>query len=244
MPLQLNSVTVRYGALTALRNVDFRIEEGAQVARLGPSGAGKSTLLATFNRRVEPASGKALVNDEDLAELDPKALRRVRCKIAWIPQDLGLVQNMSVFQNVVLGRVGQVGLLRVWKNWIFPTTEQKEEVHEILQEIGMPEKLFMRVDQLSGGQKQRVAIARALYQKPKYILADEPISSVDPKRAEALLVLLKERCAAEGLTLLVSTHDQSLACKHFSRIIGLREGSVVLDGPATIDSLAEFYSDL
>ena len=130
------------------------------------------------------------------------------------------------------GRLGRVSLAGAVRLLLRPPTAELERVHTILARVGIAEQMFQRVDRLSGGQAQRVAIARALYQGPRLLLADEPVASVDPARAAALLELLTGICADEGLALVVSLHSPELARRYFARLVGLRGGSVVFDAPA------------
>jgi phosphonate transport system ATP-binding protein len=120
-------------------------------------------------------------------------------------------------------------------------SREKEEVADLLKRVGIKEKIFHRVDHLSGGQQQRVAIARALYQRPEIILADEPVSSVDPERAKSLVELLIGLAREEGQTLVMSLHDIDLAKRYFDRVIGLREGQVVMDGAPDQIDLTQLY---
>ena len=150
--------------------------------------------------------------------------------IATIPQHLGLVPNLSAVQNVILGRGGHRGVFRSIRDILFPGMEDKVAIHELLDRVGIEETLFSRVSALSGGQKQRVAIARALFQEPEALLADEPVSSVDPARARDTIRLFRELSDELGFTLCVSLHDVALAKEYFPRLIGLRAGKIVFDG--------------
>ncbi len=234
--LELKSATLRYGDLTALDSIDLSITPGEQICLIGPSGCGKTSLLGLMNHRLTATSGQVLFDDRDLADLSPGALRPIRSTIAWIPQTLGLVENLRVHQNVACGRAAQKGFWGLLRSLGWMSRKEKEKIFHLLKEVGIEEKIFTRVDQLSGGQQQRVAIARALYQQPSIILADEPVSSVDPKRARDLIALLTTLAHREKQTLVASLHDVGLAKKYFKRIIGLRAGRVVMDGrPEELD---------
>lgn len=228
---QLDEVTCRFGELRAVDRVSFRIEKGERVALIGPSGSGKTTLIRLLNSMRTPDLGVVSVFGNDLADYTPRDLRRLRMTLATIPQDLGLVPNLTAIQNVILGQGGRRGLLRSLRDLLIPTRADALEIHEILDRVGIEEKLYTRVAQLSGGQQQRVAIARALFQQPEVILADEPVSSVDPARARDTVKLLVELSVEAGFTLCVSLHDLGLAREFFPRLIGMRHGRIVYDGP-------------
>ena len=162
----------------------------------------------------------------------PAQIKALRSRVGFIHQDHQLVPNYRVIQNVLTGRVGRQGLLASLLAVLFPRRKITEEIHRLLERVGIEEKLFSWTHQLSGGERQRVAIARALFQKPQILLADEPVASVDPARAEALVVLLTKLAAEEGWALAVSLHNLGLAQAHFDRVIGLRDGLVLFDAPA------------
>jgi phosphonate transport system ATP-binding protein len=206
------------------------IEEGEQVALIGPSGSGKTTLLRTLNTMRQPEEGSLRVFGDEVDDYVPAELRRLRSTIASIPQQLGLVPNLTAIQNVILGQGGRRGALRSLRDLLFPSRGDVLEIHGILDRVGIEEKLYARVSRLSGGQQQRVAIARALFQHPRAILADEPVSSVDPARARDTVKLLCELSAEHGFTLCVSLHHLQLAKEFFPRLIGMRHGQIVFDG--------------
>ncbi len=241
---QLSSVTCRFGDLAALDSVGLKIEAGEQVALIGPSGSGKTTLLRVLNTTRRQDAGSFTVFGKDPEQLSPKELREIRSTIATIPQHLGLVPNLTAVQNVILGQGGRRGLFRSIRDLLFPSADDKIAIHELLDRVGIEEKLFSRVSELSGGQKQRVAIARALFQKPEALFADEPVSSVDPARAKDTIRLFRELSDEVGFTLCVSLHDVALAKEYFPRLIGLRAGKIVFDGaPDDLegDALKDLY---
>jgi len=226
---ELCGVRVEYGGCCALNSIDLDIEPGEAVALVGPSGAGKSTLLGLLNGTVRPAKGSVRVDDRVLCELSAAELRRVRADIGFIHQDLALVPNLRVLQNVLAGRLGRVSFLGGVRDAIFPSRQSVAEAYAILERVGIPEKLYEPVYRLSGGQRQRVAIARALYQRPRALLADEPVSSVDPARARDAVSLLVEISRERHLTLCMSLHNLDLAREFFPRLIGLRGARIVFD---------------
>ncbi|CAN5233891.1 ATP-binding cassette domain-containing protein [soil metagenome] len=228
----LEDAGVRFGDTLALHPASLRVAAGERAALVGPSGSGKTTLLRLLNASVLASSGTASAFGQNLAMLGGGALRSTRSRIALIPQDLALVPNVSVLQNVLMGRFGRRPLRGALRDFLLPARHDVATVTSILERVGILEKLRARTDTLSGGQQQRVAIARALFQEPDALLADEPISSVDPGRARESLRLIVTLAEAEDLTLLMSLHDLALAREFFPRLIGLREGRIAFDRPA------------
>ena len=226
---EVNGVSQKFNGTAALDAVHLRIREGEAVALVGPSGAGKTTLLRLLTGSLRPTAGRVAVRGRELTELSPGSLREIRARIGFVHQDLSLVPNLRVSQNVIAGRLGSRSFLKSLRSMIFPPRSDLARAHEILERVGIPEKLFERTDTLSGGQQQRVAIARALFQEPDAILADEPVSSVDPARAEDTVRLLSEISRERGLTLVMSLHNLELARKYLPRLIGLRSGKVEFD---------------
>jgi len=233
---QLDAASVSFGTTDALDQVSISIEPGERVAIVGPSGGGKTTFLRLLNGIVRPTAGNVTTFGERLDSIRPRKLREVRSRIGFIHQHLALVPNLRVVQNVISGKLGRRNLFRSLRDFLFPAGGDLEKIHAILERVGIAEKLYQRTDRLSGGQQQRVAIARALFQEPLALLADEPVSSVDPARAHDTISLLKELSKEDGLTLCVSLHNLELAREFFPRIIGLRGGKVVFDGaPDSLD---------
>jgi phosphonate transport system ATP-binding protein len=236
----LARASVRFNGTPALAGIDLHVAPGEAVGIVGPSGAGKTTLLRLLNATLRPTEGVVALDGQKLGELSNRALRGVRRRIGFVHQDLSLVPNLRVVQNVLAGRLGRHGLVGSLRTMLFPPRAEVRRVHAILERVGIPEKLFERTDTLSGGQQQRVAIARALYQEPEAILADEPVSSVDPARARDTVALLCEISREEGLTLCVSLHNLALAREFFPRLVGMRAGRIVFDRPAAELTDADF----
>jgi phosphonate transport system ATP-binding protein len=233
---ELYDAGCRYGKLDALVPTTLRIASGDCVGLVGPSGSGKTTLLRLLNATVQPTSGSVSALGQRIDSLSSRSLRAVRSRIATIPQHLGLVPNLRVWQNVAIGRIGRRGFAGTLKDLLFLSKGSLAEIHELLDRVGIEEKLFARTSQLSGGQRQRVAVARALFQKPQAILADEPVSSVDPARAASLVALLNDLAKERGLTLVISLHNLELAREYLPRLVGLRSGHIHFDrNSASID---------
>lgn len=225
-------MSVLYEGQAALLDIDLAIKPGEAVAFVGPSGSGKTTALALCNATVRPSSGAVSLDGEDLSLVSDARLRALRARIGFIPQDLGLVPNLRVSQNVLCGRLGRQGLLQSLRPLFHAEGAELEKVLAILDRLGIGEKLFHRVDSLSGGERQRVAIARALYQEADYLLADEPLSALDPARARETISLLTQVARENELTLILSMHDIELAREFIPRLIGLRGARVLFDSPA------------
>ena len=216
---------------SVLKDVNFEIKQGELLSIIGPSGAGKSTLLRSINRMIEPTSGKITFNDENITNVKGKKLRRMRTNIGMIFQHYNLVDRLSVYENVLHGTLGYKNSLQ----GIFSlyTESEKEEALDIITELGIEEHIYKRCDELSGGQKQRVGIARALVQKPKIILCDEPIASLDPSSSRVIMEHLRKICSEKGITVIVNLHQVDVAKNYSDRIIGLNSGEIVFNGHPT-----------
>ncbi len=226
---QLDSVSLDFGEVKAVNDLSLIVKEGESFALIGPSGGGKTSLLRLFNTTLLPNSGQVHVLGKETSKLSPRELRALRSRIATIPQNLGLVPSLTALQNVLHGKGGQRSTLRSMKDLLHPSAADVEKVYALLDRVGIEEKLYQPVSRLSGGQQQRVAIARALFQEPTVLLADEPVSAVDPARARDLVTLLRELAEEHQLTLCMSLHDVDLAQEFFPRIIGMRQGEAQLD---------------
>lgn len=228
--LRLQGVSVAYGGRPVLDGVSLSVRRGERVALVGPSGAGKSTLLGLGNATVTPTGGRVEVLGVDPTAASAGALRALRSRIGSVHQQLNLIGPLQVVHNVNAGRLGSWSRLRALRSLVRPL--HVDEARAALERVGIAAYLHTRTDRLSGGEQQRVALARVLIQDPDLVLADEPVSSLDPARAEevmGLLCRLLDQQSGERRTLVVSLHDFDLAVRHCDRIVGLRQGQVVLD---------------
>jgi phosphonate transport system ATP-binding protein len=239
---ELKDVSRTFGTFAALSNINLKIWTGQRVALTGPSGAGKSTLINLLNGTLLPTYGEVWALGQNLANLDPKSLRRVQQKIGTIYQQFHLVDNLRVVHNVNAGNLGRWSFPKAVASLFWPL--EVNQAAAALTQVGIPEKLYDRTDQLSGGQQQRVAIARVLIQHPQAILADEPIASLDPERSREIMDLLRTLSQQNGQTLVTSLHDIGFAQSHFERIVGLREGKILFDTSAdeiTPEMIGQLY---
>lgn len=228
---------------TALKNVNLNIEQGEFVAIIGLSGAGKSTILRCINRMHDIQQGTLTVDGVDVESLSGKALRRFRRKVGMIFQSFNLVSRSTVIKNVLTADVSDMPFWRVLFG-IF-TKEQKMRALESLDKVGILDKAYTRCDQLSGGQQQRVALARTLNQNPSIILADEPVASLDPVTARQVMSDFVRINKEYNITILLNIHHVDLALNYCDRVIGVRAGEIVFDGPAssiTQEQLDEVYN--
>lgn len=224
------------GGTEALKDVSLSVPEGEFLVLIGASGAGKSTLLRCINGLNTITDGTVRVIDKDVGSLKRKGIRALRRKIGMIFQEFNIVKRKRVIDNVLHGKLGYYGLRGVLGLF---TKEDKKEAFNILNRLGLAEQAVKRADQLSGGQKQRVAIARAIMQKPKLVLADEPVASLDPGSSDKVLGYLRKICKEDGITAIVSLHQMEYARQYADRIIGLTEGEVTFEGkPEDLDSEA------
>lgn len=213
-----------------LKNVNLKIDQGEFVAIIGLSGAGKSTLLRTINRMHDITEGKLTVDDVDVMTLSGKSLRSFRRKIGMIFQSFNLITRTTVINNVLTAFVPDMSWFR--STFSLYTKEQKLKALECLDKVDILDKAFVRADQLSGGQQQRVALARTLAQNPQIILADEPVASLDPITAKSVMDDFKRINETMNITILINIHHVDLALQYCTRVIGIRAGEIVYDGPA------------
>ena len=213
-----------------LDDVSLTIQDGEFVAIIGRSGAGKSTLLRSVNRIHQITSGTLMVNGTDVSTLSGKSLRRFRRGIGMVFQSFNLVTRTTVIKNVLSACVPDMPFWRVLLG-VF-RKEDKIKSLESLDKVGILDKAYMRADQLSGGQQQRVALARTLTQDPRIILADEPVAALDPVTAKQVMQDFVRINQEMGISILLNIHHVELALEYANRIIGIRAGKIVYDGPS------------
>lgn len=232
MTLHLTRVSLTHvNGVQALRSLDLHIEAGEQVAIIGPSGAGKSSLLNVLATGLRPGLGELQVLGEQPWHLSARQRQRLRARIGLVHQAPPLPPRQRVITAVLAGKIGQWGLGKSLLNLVHPL--DVPGARAALARLDLHDKLFAQCQQLSGGQLQRVGIARVLYQAPEVLLADEPVSAMDPVLAGHTLKVLCEHAREHAVTLVASLHAVELALAHFSRIIGLRDGQILFDLPAS-----------
>ena len=236
--VQVNGLKKHYGdgdaRLTVLDGIDTSINRGEICVMLGPSGSGKSSMCRTINRLETIDSGEILIEGEPLPQ-EGKDLARMRAELGMVFQQFNLFPNMTILENIMLAPV-QTGLMT--------KEEASKRADELLVRVGLADKADVYPAMLSGGQKQRVAIARALMRHPALLLADEPVASLDPVTGRQILELLRDIQQDQKLTVLMNSHNLELSQEFSSRLIGLNQGTVVLDAPADTpaeDILAAVY---
>jgi phosphonate transport system ATP-binding protein len=229
------------GNLLALSDVSFEVGHGEFVVILGPSGAGKSTMLRCINRLAEPTGGQIFLRGVEITAA-PRSLRKARREIGMVFQQFNLVTRLSVMMNVLSGRLSYRS---TWRSLFYSFTREDRAIAlECLEMVALGHKAFQRADTLSGGEQQRVAIARALAQRPKLILADEPVASLDPKIARQVLDYLKDVSQRLGISVICNLHQIDFAREYAERIIGLSQGKLIFDGPPsalTDDIINQIY---
>lgn len=241
--LRLVDVSKRFPGATALDSVSLKIRGGEFAALVGPSGAGKTTLFRCISRLAKPDAGRIEICGMSVNDLSARKLRETRQTIGLIFQQFNLIGRISALDNVLVGRLGRAPVWRVLARRF--STADRQLALAALDHVGLLDKAYQRADKLSGGQQQRIAIARVLAQQATVILADEPVSSLDPSSARTVLELLRRVARDRGIAVICSLHQPELACRYADRIIGLRDGRVRLNAPAQGfdgDSLMDLYS--
>lgn len=227
--VEVRDVRVTYGTVDALADAELRVARGERVALIGSSGAGKTTVLDLVSGLVAPTRGTVRVLGEEPGTLAGRRLRAHRRRVGIIGQHLDMALPLRVVHNVNAGHLG------VWSTpaaaWSLVRPRDRDETFEILERVGLGDRLFSRTDELSGGERQRVAVARVLAQCPDLVVADEPTSSIDPRLSDHVMDLLCGPDERAPWTTVVSVHDPDLARRHATRIVGLRGGRIVFDGP-------------
>lgn len=239
--IEVRGVSKAYGAVAALRDVSLSVPAGELCVVLGPSGAGKSTLLRCINRLVEPDTGEIRVDGRAVSG-ERRALREMRRHLGMIFQGHNLVPRLSVMKNVLTGRLG--AMPRIASLLQRFSEADIETALACLRRVELEHKAWERTDRLSGGQQQRVGIARALAQEPRAILADEPVSSLDPKTSRIVLGDLRRVAKELGIAVLCNLHQVEYAVEFADRIVGIAAGRVVFDdAPTRLDryALREIY---
>lgn len=241
--IQFEGVKKTYpNGVMALRGVDLTIQQGEFVAIIGLSGAGKSTLLRTINQMHKITDGKLTVNDVDVSSLKGKSLRRFRRNIGMVFQSFNLIKRTTVIKNVLAARVADMGLIQS----LLGLYSKKDRIIalEALDQVGILEKAYTRADQLSGGQQQRVALARCVAQQPQIILADEPVASLDPVTSQQVMNDFVKINKELNISVIANMHHVDIALKYARRVIGIKEGLIVFDGPSSAvnnEILKEIY---
>ena len=245
MLLSIKNVSKKYNNGTnALKNISFDVEKGEFISIIGSSGSGKSTLLRSINKMIDISQGSILFENKNIESLKKTQIELVRREIGMIFQSYNLVERLTVIENVLHGRLGYksviAGILGIYSE------EEKKEAFDFLEKVNMTKYAYRKCNELSGGQKQRVGIARAIMQKPKLLLCDEPIASLDPKTAENIMDYLKKIVTELKITCIVNLHQVDIAQKYSDRIIALNKGEKIFDDKTErlTDDMIEFiYKD-
>lgn len=234
------------GSVTALDQVSITVPTGQLLVIIGLSGAGKSTLLRHLNGLHLPTEGSVEVLGQDVPALTRPELRHLRRDIGFVFQQFNIVGRVTCIENVLSGALGRIRGPRIGA-MMYPKS-LRVEAFEQLDRVGLADRAWQRTDTLSGGQQQRVAIARSLMQKPKLVLADEPVASLDPEISGQVMDLLVQCCIEDNITVICSLHQVELALGWTDRLIGLRDGKVVMDTPVddslNQDAVMEVYREL
>lgn len=230
-----SGVTKTYpGGARALRGVDFAVEPGEGVVLLGANGCGKSTLLRTLIGLERHDGGTVRVDGVDLREARHAQLRHLRSRVGMVFQKFQLMPGMSAFQNVLFGALGRRSIAQL--TTLTAARPDREEAMRCLDRVGLADAAAQRAGTMSGGQQQRIAVARMLMQRPKIVLADEPVASLDPRAGIEIMDLLWNIVKEDGLTVICTLHQLDLAMAYGERIIGMRSGQKVIDAPVgTLD---------
>jgi phosphonate transport system ATP-binding protein len=243
--LEVRGLVKRFGAQRPiLDGVELRVPHGQSLALLGSNGAGKSTLLRCCLRLIEPEQGEVRVLGQDVRRLSRRQLRALRSRVGFVFQRHNLVARLSALTNVLHGAQSRRRGPRTWFQGLAPRALREEAMH-CLELVGLSHMAAQRADRLSGGQSQRVAIARMLMQRPEFVIADEPVASLDPAAGQEVMQLLVRLLRERDLTLIFISHDLRHALEFADRVIGLRAGRIEVDGPAAEQDarrLAEIYA--
>lgn len=226
--LSVKNLKKYYGSTKAVDDVSFDINNREIVTIIGRSGAGKSTIMRCINRLVYNDGGSVIFDGIAINnKMDGKVLRGARCKIGFIFQHFNLVYRLTVFQNVMHGRLGRLPTVEAVLGKY--SEDDKDKAFELLQSLGLEEHIYKRAGDLSGGQKQRVGIARALMQEPNLLMCDEPIASLDPVTSRTIMELIVGQAKQRGIACLINLHQVEFAKEYSTRILGMRAGKLVFD---------------
>ncbi len=240
--IRFEDASVTYpGGVLALRDLSIEVDAGEFVVIVGLSGAGKSTLIRAVNGLVPLTSGKLQVNGREVTELSRAGMRELRSEVGMIFQGFNLVERTTVLNNVLMGRLHRVPTWRTLLG-MYPKADV-DIAARALGQVEIIEKAYTRASDLSGGQRQRVGIARALAQEPSIVLADEPVASLDPPTSHVVMRYLQQISRDLGITTIVNLHFLDLATAYADRIIGLRDGMLVFDGPGSACD-AQVFEDI
>lgn len=228
LQIEARKLTLGYGHKEVVNQVDFKVKRGEFISIIGPSGVGKSTLLMGLNGTTSLLGGQLSILGADLNNISNGALKQLRARIGVIFQGYNLVARMSVLDNIASGMLQRKPLFAAMiKHY---SGGEYEEIYEYMKVVGLEQEALSRCDRLSGGQRQRVAIARAVAQKPEIILADEPISSLDPISARRVMDTLRSANQNYGITVVSNLHQLDYAREYCTRIIGMQGGRIIFDG--------------
>ena len=240
--LEVKNLIFNYGVKNILNDISFEVPNGDFVAIVGKSGAGKSTLLRCLNLLNKPQSGEIIITGENIVQFNRTRLKRIRRDIAFIFQDYNVLDNLYTVENVLTPYLVKKSVLGLLLGY---TKKEYNEGVDFLKQVGLEDEAFKKSKYLSGGQKQRVAIAKALAQKPKILLADEPVSSLDEKNTTLIMDTFKKLNEENGITVLINLHDVNLAKKYSTKILGLKNGKVLFykdSEKVTKDEFEELYN--
>lgn len=242
MSFMLDDVGLTHSnGFTALSHISLSAIQGESIALIGPSGAGKTSLLSTIGTAYLPTAGRMQVLGRAAsAQSAARELKALRSRIGTVHQAAPIPLRQRVVTAVLAGKLGQWPLWKALASLAYP--QDIAGAREALARVQLEDKLFARCDQLSGGQLQRAGIARVLYQQAELILADEPVSALDPALSQATVQLLVQEAAARQATLVASLHAVDLALANFARIVGVRDGRLAFDLPAAQVSDAQLQA--
>ncbi|MEO0938779.1 MAG: phosphonate ABC transporter ATP-binding protein [Pseudomonadota bacterium] len=225
--LQVENVTKVFGSNAAVKDLSFATDKPQIIGIIGRSGAGKSTFLRMMNRMTDATEGRILVDGEDVLALKGRAKLDWQRRCAMIFQQFNLIPRLDVLTNVILGRLNQQSMIR--SSLMFFNQQERREALRLLDRFGVAQTALQRAETLSGGQQQRVAICRAMMQQPGFILADEPIASLDPLNARLVMEALQKINREEKITVICNLHTLDTARTYCDRVIGMRAGEKVFD---------------